>query len=259
VHHEFAFSGLLRCGSCGRAMVGEIHAKPNGKRYVYYRCHRRGRDELCGEPTLPERLLVEQVSVALAQTALTPDAAAWVRENLTNAIRTELGQLTVARESIERALQQARTEEETLLSLRLRGSIDDSVYEQRRVEIASRRAQLEVKADRPSPTVDELLQRVENVVAFAQHAPRVFREGTAVQQRQIMEAVGSNYRVIARKALYEAKKPFTFLVATASRPAWYALVEDVRTWLLKNQDCYLPEIDWPLVSRGSEPRKAEAA
>ena len=56
-----------------------------------------------------------------------------------------------------------------------------------------------------------------------------------------METVGSNYRVIARKALYEAKKPFTFMSETASRPSWYACVNDARldhpwrqgTWLTR--------------------------
>jgi hypothetical protein len=54
--HEFAYSGVLSCANCGRTMIGEQHIKPSGRRYVYYRCHRRGSDARCAEPTLPEQL-----------------------------------------------------------------------------------------------------------------------------------------------------------------------------------------------------------
>ena len=107
--------------------------------------------------------------------------------------------------------------------------------------------------------MDALLGRVDLVLAFAQHAPAAFREGEPVLQRQILETVGSNYRVTDRKALYEAKKPFTFFTATTSKSLWCTIVEDVRTWLLKNQDSYLPEISWSSLGTDSEPRKVEAA
>jgi hypothetical protein len=95
-----------------------------------------------------------------------------------------------------------------------------------------------------APTLDELLGRVDLVLSFAQLAPAAFLEGDPVLQRQILETVGSNYRVTGKKALYEAKKPFTFFKATASKSVWCTVIEDVRTWLLKNPDAYLPLIDW---------------
>ena len=259
VHHEFAFSGLLRCASCGRAMVGEMHVKPSGKQYVYYRCHRRGQRTPCTEPTLPEQALKAQIAADLAERELRPEMARWVREQLVVSLASEASQLLSVRESVERALKQARTEEDTLLSLRLRGSIDDDTYERRRLEVGGRRAQLELRLERPAPTIDALLERVDLVLAFAQHAPGAFREGEPVLQRQILETVGSNYRVTGRKALYEAKKPFTLFTATTSKSLWCTIVEDVRTWLLKNPDFYLPAFDWTSLGMGSAPRNAEAA
>jgi site-specific DNA recombinase len=258
-HREFAFSGLLRCASCGRAMVGEVHTKPSGKSYVYYRCHRRGQDRPCAEPTLPERALTTQIAADLSRAQLTPEAAGWIRDNLAATLNAEGAQLATIRQSVEQALRQARTEEDTLLSLRLRGSIDDETFEGRRAEISSRRAQLEVQVSRPAPTVEMLLQRVETVVAFAQHAPTFFSEGTPVLQRQVLETIGSNYRVTAKKALYDAKKPFTFFKATTSQSVWCTIAEDVRTWLLKNQDFYLPEINCFSLGSSSEPPKAGAS
>ncbi len=259
VHHEFTFSGMLRCASCGRAMVGEVHVKRSGKRYVYYRCHRRGQDVRCTEPTLPERAFTAQIAADLARVTLTPKAAGWIRDNLARTLEAEGGQLRAVRESIERTLRHVRTEEDTLLSLRLRGSIDDELFERRRVEISGRRAQLEVQLERPAPSVEQLLQRVDAVLEFAEHAPTMFVEGSPVQQRQVLETIGSNYRVTARKALYDAKKPFTLLRATGSDSDWCATVRDVRTWLLENPHFYMPEIDWSEWRERIQPRIAEVA
>jgi hypothetical protein len=235
---------LLRCASCGRALVGEVHTKRSGKSYVYYRCHRRGQARPCTEPTMPERVLLAQIAADLARTQLAPEAARWIRDNLAATLKAEGAQLASIRQSVELALRQAQTEEETLLSLRLRGSIDDETFERRRAELGSRRVQLEVRVARPAPTIETLLQRVDAVVGFAQNAPTFFTEGTPVQQRQILETIGSNYRVTARKALYEAKKPFTFFEATGSNSDWCTIAEDVRTWLLKDsQDCWIPSLD----------------
>ncbi|MCC6350267.1 MAG: hypothetical protein IT347_11840, partial [Candidatus Eisenbacteria bacterium] len=80
-----------------------------------------------------------------------------------------------------------------------------------------------------------------------------------VQQRQVLETIGSNYRVTARKALYDAKKPFTLIKATGSDSDWCTTVRDVRTWLLENPDFYMPEIDWSSVRVDSKARIAKTA
>ena len=49
--HNFAFSGLIRCGHCGCAVVGEIQKR----RYVYYHCS--GYKGKCPEPYVREEVL----------------------------------------------------------------------------------------------------------------------------------------------------------------------------------------------------------
>jgi len=255
-HHDFAFAGLLRCASCGRALVGEVHTKPSGKRYTYYRCHRRGHDSLCGEPTLPEQAFTDQMVRDLGRMTLKPEVARWITQQLSRTLRTEAQQLSSVRESVERALSQARTEEDTLLSLRLRGSVDDETYERRRLDISSRRAHLDLQLDAPLPTVDTLLERVEWITGFAQAAPQLFRNGTPVQQRQVLETIGSSFRVTARKVAYDAKKPFVFFDTTASDSSWYSVVERLPTWIIE-RNFQIPEYSFDTLD--TVPRKRQVA
>ena len=241
VHHEFAFAGMLHCATCGRALVAEAHIKASGKRYVYYRCHRRRADEVCHEPAVPESVLREQLAADLSRMSLSKEAAAWVAEQLKASLAGEITQLHTAKESVEQAIAQASREEDALLTLRLRGSIDDATFERRKAVIQDRRVHLQLRLDQPKQSPDDLLSRLDQVLAFAIEAPKVFRTGTAVQQRQILESVGSNFRVTGRKVLYEAKKPFSLLEGRSACSLWWALAEDLRTWLLGDEGFWLPD------------------
>jgi hypothetical protein len=53
---DFAFSGLIKCGHCGCALVGELKKK----RYVYYHC--TGYKGKCLEPYVREEVASEQFS-----------------------------------------------------------------------------------------------------------------------------------------------------------------------------------------------------
>src|SRR3989339_935575 len=70
--HEFLFSGLLHCGSCGCAITAESQ-----KGHAYYRCTKK--KELCGEKYLREEDLLTQVRTIVENLSL-PDA--WAEKML---------------------------------------------------------------------------------------------------------------------------------------------------------------------------------
>jgi site-specific DNA recombinase len=59
VKHNFAFSGLITCGHCGCALVGEIHKG----RYIYYHC--TGGKGKCQEPYVREEVLEQKFTELL--------------------------------------------------------------------------------------------------------------------------------------------------------------------------------------------------
>jgi hypothetical protein len=241
--HEFAYSGLLRCASCKRPLIGEVHIKRSGKRFVYYRCHALTGAPRCGEPAMPERALDDRLLADLKRVQISQDAAAWIRDNLRVSLSGELSELDLAGESRRRALAQVKTEAQKLLDLSLRGLIDDQVFAARHAEIRDRQTRLEVEIEEPHQTAEQLLARVESVLAFSQKAPETFISGTPVQRRQIVAAVCSNPEVRAKELLYKAKKPFSLLSNGTSSSLWCTISEDVRTWLLEeSQEYWIPSL-----------------
>ncbi|MBK8324887.1 MAG: hypothetical protein IPL06_20000, partial [Betaproteobacteria bacterium] len=96
-----------------------------------------------------------------------------------------------------------------MLTLRPRGLVDDETFVRRRDELSDRQAAIKVELERPQATPAELLGRFDAVLDFARNAPESLRNGTPVQRRQIVQTIGSNWKVGDRKALYLAKAPFS--------------------------------------------------
>jgi site-specific DNA recombinase len=217
--HAFAFTGLMSCGHCGGGITAEEHVKTSGKRYVYYHCSRRRAGVICREPMVPEPNLIAQFSRHLERLRMPEKVHEWLcRKALeqTEAERERDGQV---HRTIEQALEGLRREEDNLLDLRTRDLITDEVFLAKRRNLAERRTSLQQRLagdDRRSSTGDELVK----VFTFAARAQEIFQTGTAVQQRMILEAVGSNYRLTSRKVALEWNKPLTLVAKAAACSTW---------------------------------------
>lgn len=75
-NREFAFSGLVKCGHCGCALVGELKKG----RYIYYHC--TGRRGKCDEPYTREEVLEEQFAGYLKKLVFDDDVLEWVTQAL---------------------------------------------------------------------------------------------------------------------------------------------------------------------------------
>jgi hypothetical protein len=254
--HEFPYAGLFRCGRCGRVLTGEEHVKPSGRRFVYYRCHGRLNGQPCHGPSLPETLFEARFASDLERLAVPDEAVQWIVENLRATLATDLEQRAAARTALEHALAEAAREAETLLTLRLQGQIDDETFERKRTEIQDRQVQLRFRLDQPAASSEEVLRRLQALFRFSTSAAHTFRTGDAVQRRQIVQGVASNFRVQDRTPLYSAKEPFSFLVTNGAqsplvsrkgRPSYrlQALADHLRNWLTKAEGFWVPKLERP--------------
>lgn len=254
--HEFAYSGLLTCGLCGGTLVPEVHTKPSGKRYVYYRCRARVEDNPCPNPCLPEATLEEQLIQDFRRLSLPQKAVSWIADNIRGQLEVTRSHHTAKREGLEQALRDAGREGDMLLTLKLRGQVDDETFERRRLEILDRQARLRLHLDEPAASPDELMGRVQEVLDFSASLPQAFAEGDVVRRRQIVHAVCANPTVRERKALYQANEPFSFFEGQGLTRRWCTIVERLRTWIVERK-FQIPALN--LDSEVIVPRKRRAA
>jgi hypothetical protein len=236
--HLFAYAGLLPCGLCGRMMVPEEHVKRSGRRFVYYRCRGRINGRSCPNPSLPEASLEKQLEDDLRRLSLPREAIQWVIDNLRPELDATISQQTAQRSALEKALADARRESD----LKLRNQVDDETFERRRLGLLDRQAKVALQLEQPGPSPDQLLARLEQTLEFSAFVSEAFASGDAVRRRQIFQAVCANSRVRDRKALCKANEPFSFFEGSGLTRSWWTIVEDVRTWLLKSSDGFIPSL-----------------
>jgi site-specific DNA recombinase len=80
---QFAFSGLITCGHCGCALVGEIKKG----RYIYYYC--TGFKGKCPEPYTRGEVLEKKFTALLRGISFGDETLAWVRQSLREDHRDE--------------------------------------------------------------------------------------------------------------------------------------------------------------------------
>lgn len=80
---QLTYAGLVRCGHCGCALVGEIKKK----KYIYYHC--TGNKGKCGEPYTRQEVLAEQFQVHLQRLQFDDDVFTWLRQALIDSFADE--------------------------------------------------------------------------------------------------------------------------------------------------------------------------
>src|SRR5580704_8895254 len=83
VTHDFAYSGMVRCGHCGCSMVGEVKKG----RYLYYHC--TGYRGKCPEPYTREEILEQQFAAVLRDLVVPPAVLRWLQSEMVVSEQTE--------------------------------------------------------------------------------------------------------------------------------------------------------------------------
>lgn len=124
--HDFAFTGLVRCGHCGCAMVGEIKKK----KYVYYHC--TGHKGKCGEPYTREELLEERFTALLKKLCFDDDVFDWMSQALTESCADEKRENAEAIARLEKERNRLQRRIDAIYIDKLDGKISEDFFDRMR-------------------------------------------------------------------------------------------------------------------------------
>ena len=201
--HNFAFSGLMRCAHCGKAITAEIQ---KGK-YIYYHCSVRCRTE----KFVPEHKVVELFGQVVEELHLGPELLALTKGELIasrEAIKEDMGRrLSAARASYDRfgsLIDKAYVD-------KLEGRVDEDFFQRKRQEWEEERAKaLELmerldRADRGN--IDLAIKLLE----LSDQAYDLYNQRAPHQQRELLDLLCSNSELGGGELKVELRKPFCHL------------------------------------------------
>jgi site-specific DNA recombinase len=203
--HDFAFSGLVRCGHCGCMMVAEIKKG----RYVYYHC--TGHHGKCPEPYTREELLVEQFARNLRELIVPPEVTEWLQATYVESDLTERAARERAIKQHEAQYERLEARIETLYADRLDGRITPSFYDAKAAEVRAQQQALlrkieQIRSNAPAPVEDAL-----NLMQLTGKAAILFREQSGHEQRRLLRTLVKNSAWQGGKLQLEFEEPFEIL------------------------------------------------
>ncbi len=239
---SFAFTGLLRCGECGLAITAELKTNRQGHRYTYYHCTKRRATSRCEQKTIRAEQLEDQVRAALQRITIPTRLLEWAGKNMQEVQSAEEADQRRTQVSVESAMKECDGRLSRLTDLRLRDLLPDDEYGAKRQEIVDEKLRLieRTRGGRAAngPAWFEPAQHYFSFLAFAE---KEFRLGSTEVKRDILQTLGSNLTLKDGILNIHAEKPFLWAEEGRGFPAWWGIVQRVRTWFSEHPD----RIRWP--------------
>jgi hypothetical protein len=229
---QFAFSGIITCGHCGCAMVGEIKKG----RYIYYHC--TGFKGKCPEPYTREELLEEKFTALLKGISFGDETLTWARQALRESHHDERQFHGDAIAKLQRDHRRLQERIDAMYMDKLDGRIGNDFFDTKAAEM--RTAQTAVMRDIQTHQnanrsyIEEGVQLLE----LAHNAHVLFESQPPTEKRKLLDFVLSNCTWKGGELTAKYRQPFDVLavaVASEQQQVGVGLAETARNdiWLLR--------------------------
>lgn len=226
--YSFPLTGVIRCGSCDRAVTAEHKTNRHGHRYIYYHCAKTGFGRPCREPSVRSEALLAQVEAGLARLATNAEIAdRLLRLFKLHTEKTRLS-ATVVRENVEKRLREVQSQITELTRLRISGVIPDDEFLPHRKSLHDEAAQLARELDRAAQP-DDLFEPACDLISFGNQAVAWFRMADDDTKRLIVKTACSNPTLTNKILSFDAADWWRLWARFAARPCQLAGLGDVRT------------------------------
>jgi hypothetical protein len=203
--YSFAFTGLINCGSCGRAITAEHKVNAYGSRYVYYHCSKSGLGPRCPERSVQAEDLERQLVAWLRGINFGEETARRMRALFNDLGRGTSASSIAVRQSVEKALRDTQAQAAELLGMRARQLITDEEFIPRRAALKEEVVRLTRRLEELArPEEQELIPLLNAGVSLSNQAAELFRDGSVELKRRIIGIACSNLRLTNKILSIEA-------------------------------------------------------
>ena len=208
--HDFAFTGLVRCGHCGCAMVGEIKKK----KYIYYHC--TGHKGKCGEPYTREELLEERFTALLKKLRFDDDVFDWMSQALTESCADEKREHAEAIARLEKERNRLQRRIDAIYIDKLDGKISEDFFDRMRAQWRDEQDRCARDIERHQLADDSYMDEGIELLKLAKNAHRIFALQPPGEKSRMLNFLVSNCSWANGELSADFKQPFDLLAETAA-------------------------------------------
>ena len=231
--HEFAFSGLMRCGNCDCLITAEKQ-----KGHHYYRCTKK--KQPCYEKYLREEDLVEQMKAIIQKVSLPDDWA----NNMLAEIDKEQEQAKEETKVFVQNLQAKKTEieakAENLLDLFIGGKgIEPEEYQAKKQKLLNEKLDIQQKIKDLEQKGNNWLEPMKEMIFASSQAKILLSQNDNQEIRAFLKNIGSNFILKDKKFQFAPKIGWRALAEdepTKKFPNWRYLLVEILTFFEQNPE-----------------------
>ncbi|MCX6719819.1 MAG: recombinase zinc beta ribbon domain-containing protein, partial [Candidatus Staskawiczbacteria bacterium] len=215
--HKFAFTGLVRCGSCGAMITAEEKFKlqKNGKvhHYIYYNCTKKINPN-CTERSVELSEFSRQVDAAILKISISEKFKDWALRYLHDVRKDEAISYEESISSKHKKLESVVSQIDNLLLKYTspengEGQImTNEEYTRLRSTLLKEKNELETELNKTGKEIEEWLETSEKTFNFACYARMWFDKGNLDVKRAIFACLGSNLFLKFQNVDITLQKPF---------------------------------------------------
>jgi DNA invertase Pin-like site-specific DNA recombinase len=210
--HDFAFTGMLTCGHCGCAMVGELKKK----KYIYYHC--TGFKGKCGEPYVREEVLEERFAGLLAELRFDDEVFELVQRALKESFGDEVRERAAAVQRLQAEAERLRKRIEAMYVDKLDGTVDSGFFDRMAAQWRDEQARCMKDIERHNRADDSYMDSGVALLRLAQDAHRIFEAKGPDEKRTLLNFVFSNCSWANGELSVDFRQPFDLLRETNLSP-----------------------------------------
>ncbi len=208
--HDFAYTGIIRCGECACLVSADKKRKiikTTGKpaEYTYYRCTHKKPSQKCLQPAVEVKELEKQIDEKLAQYEFHPKFKELLFKMLDEDRKDNPDESKAIITNLEASIQKIKIEKSNLTKMSCKNLIQEEEFTTQRNEYELELARLTQKIEdvkKQNGAKDEIIEDVK----FAVQARINFHKGTLKDKREVLQRLGSNQQLKDRKLFIQEKK-----------------------------------------------------
>ena len=210
VKESLAFGGLITCGHCGCAMVGEIKKG----RYVYYHC--TGYKGKCPEPYTREEVLEKRFTELLKGISFSQEVLTWVTQALRESHGDERKCHEEAIAKLQREHRRIQDRIDAMYMDKLDGRIDNDFFDRKAAEFRSEQCRVMRDIETHQNANQSYIEEGIRLLDLAQRAHVLFENQRPAEKRKLLDFVLSNCRWKGGQLEAEYRKPFDMLAVVVA-------------------------------------------
>jgi DNA invertase Pin-like site-specific DNA recombinase len=183
VKHDFAYTGLVRCGHCGCMLVGELK---KGK-YVYYHC--TGNRGKCTEPYTRQEVLIREFANVLQELVIPQPILEWLGDAVLTSDQTEQAARAQAIKKLQARYDQIQARIETMYLDKLDGRITQEFFDKQSAAWRCEQEGLQRKIQDIQKATPAPIDQAVDTLRLMSRASELFLQQPAAEQRRLLQVV----------------------------------------------------------------------